>query len=268
MQVFLSWSGKKSERTAEALKPFLEQLLPGVKAWKSDHDIPAGTPWGTVLHEQLRGADFGILCLTPDNLTAPWVLYEAGALAMSSKVGCVVPFRLEVGPDELPAPLAQFQSVEADLDGVWKIIRSINERRDDPAAEVELWVSFEGAWPGLADRLDLGVQESEHGDVTVLTPRTAHLSRIDAVSFLREKVRELIRAGRKRIVLDLAAWDRFTSMGLAVLISGARAAASDEGAVVLANLSPTNLEVLEMTRLMNVLPHFPSVAEAIASFDR
>src|SRR5262249_20279544 len=113
MRAFLSWSGKKSHDAANALKPWLEKVLGGVQVWMSDHDIEAGTPWGTSLHEQLRHADFGILCLTPENLSAPWVLYEAGALAASSRAGCVVPYLLGVAPETLTPPLSLFQSAEA-----------------------------------------------------------------------------------------------------------------------------------------------------------
>ena len=101
MQVFLSWSGESSKEMADALKPWLADVVPGLSVWMSDHDLEAGAAWGTELHEQLKRADFGILCVTRDNVNAPWMLYEAGALAVSTTTGCVVPYLRDVDPARL-----------------------------------------------------------------------------------------------------------------------------------------------------------------------
>src|SRR5688572_20852627 len=155
MRVFLSWSGAKSKAAADALKPWLMRLLKDVEVWMSESDLGAGTSWGAALHDQLRRSDFGILCVTAENLNAPWMLYEAGALAISSTAGCVVPYLLDVAPHQLQPPLSLFQSAVADEEGTWKTVKSINQARPDRLTEDHLRQAFEQQWPILADQLGI-----------------------------------------------------------------------------------------------------------------
>src|SRR3954469_20494730 len=80
-RVFISWSGDTSRQVAEALKDWLPEVIEGIEPWLSTQDLTAGMRWGSELASQLERTDFGVICLTPDNLQAPWILFEAGALA-------------------------------------------------------------------------------------------------------------------------------------------------------------------------------------------
>ena len=51
----------------------------------SDTDIEKGARWENEISLRLAESDLGIICLTPDNLEEPWVLFEAGALAKKLK---------------------------------------------------------------------------------------------------------------------------------------------------------------------------------------
>jgi anti-anti-sigma regulatory factor len=267
MQVFLSWSGAESKRVADALGPWLERASPGVQVWMSAHDIQAGTPWGTALHEQLKRTDFGVLCLTPENLTAPWVLYEAGALAMSSKVGCVVPFLLDVGPEKLPAPLGQFQGVPANKEGAWKVLQSIRNAQGVAPGEEALRQVFEREWPHLAGRLGLDVRTHLRGDVLVVTPSPRQLVKDEEVHGLGERLKALVRGGHRKVVLDLAEATGTTSTGMSLLFR-ASTFWKQEAEVVLANAHPDILAVFELTRLLAHIKHFPTLEEALAYLDR
>jgi anti-anti-sigma factor len=264
MRVFLSWSGGDSQRAAEALKPWLQRLLPGVEVWMSTHDIEAGTPWATVLHQRLRQADFGLLCLTDENLTAPWILYEAGALAMSSKVGCVVPLLLDVAPEKLPAPLAQFQGVRADAEGVWKILRSLNNAGGGGLEEERLREAFEKEWPSLAGSLGLDIKTSLRAGVLVVTPGSPQLLQEQQIQPLKDKVKELLRMGHKKIVLDFNEVRHFTSAALGVLLLGGKQGAD----VVVVGSPPPLLQLLEQTKLSRIVRHFPALDDAFAYFDQ
>src|SRR4051812_6219646 len=83
LKVFISWSGERSKAVAEALKEWLPVIFQDLDAWVSSHDIKAGERWESEIGGQLETTDLGILCLTGDNLTAPWLLFEAGSLAKS-----------------------------------------------------------------------------------------------------------------------------------------------------------------------------------------
>lgn len=47
----------------------------------SEHDIDKGTRNIPAIARNLDETQFGIICLTPENLNAAWLLFEAGALS-------------------------------------------------------------------------------------------------------------------------------------------------------------------------------------------
>ena len=92
MNIFISWSGERSKTAALGLKSLLEDVfVQAVTVFISDHINP-GENWGQRLGAELEKSQFGILCLTEDNFQAPWLLFEAGALAKKFAASRVVPF--------------------------------------------------------------------------------------------------------------------------------------------------------------------------------
>src|SRR6185295_17387373 len=81
MKVFLSWSGTPSKTVAIAFRDLLKRVIQSSEPWVSDRDIQAGRRWRGDLAEELRETNFGIICVTKDNQSAPWILFESGALA-------------------------------------------------------------------------------------------------------------------------------------------------------------------------------------------
>jgi hypothetical protein len=47
----------------------------------SAEEIGSGVRWNAELASALDATNFGIVCVTKSNLTAPWLLFESGALA-------------------------------------------------------------------------------------------------------------------------------------------------------------------------------------------
>src|SRR4030095_14366819 len=92
MKLFISWSGDTSKDVASALAPWLKDVIQTVEPWVSSRNIQAGQRWSNVLQQELREAEFGIVCVTNDNLHSPWLLFEAGALANSVSEARVVPY--------------------------------------------------------------------------------------------------------------------------------------------------------------------------------
>lgn len=78
--VFISWSGERSRWVADALRDWLPAVLQSVKPWMSA-DIKKGTRGQTTISDKLDKVKVGIVCLTPENLQEPWILFEAGALS-------------------------------------------------------------------------------------------------------------------------------------------------------------------------------------------
>ncbi len=150
MKVFISWSGRRAERVAEALRDWLPFVIPSIEPWLSSTDIEAGARWNTEIARQLEETKFGIICLTRDSMEAPWVLFEAGALAKSITGAFVCPLLLDLNPTDIRGPLAQFQAITTDKESVWKLVISIY--RAMPSRYFEegrLRVVFDRFWPDL-----------------------------------------------------------------------------------------------------------------------
>jgi hypothetical protein len=79
--VFISWSGPRSKSAAEAIKQWLPLVVPTASPWMSATNIDKGTRWREEVAAALDNMKAGIICLTPENLTAEWLLFEAGALS-------------------------------------------------------------------------------------------------------------------------------------------------------------------------------------------
>ncbi len=147
MEVFISWSGETSRQVASELKKWLPLVLPSVEPWLSLRDISPGRYWEDELKDALDRMNFGILCLTPDNYTNPWVVYEAGALSKKIGRASVVPYLIGVEANSLPGPMSQRQAVKADRDGTEALVRALYSAADVSTIHVKR--IFLEWWPHL-----------------------------------------------------------------------------------------------------------------------
>jgi hypothetical protein len=152
VRIFISWSGERSHAVARALRAWIPAVIPRVAPWLSTVDIGAGTPWSRSLHTALRKSRFGILCITPENQAAPWLMFEAGALAKGSDQSIVCPYLLGLEPSEITAgPLTLFQAKTATMTGTFDLVSAINSSLEDGSLSgEELRVAFRRYWPALA----------------------------------------------------------------------------------------------------------------------
>ena len=132
----------------------LALVFPDVSFWISSRDIQAGQRWGNELDRELEGTGFGILCLVPTNLIAPWLIFEAGALSKAVVSSRVVPYCLGLQPDEVQGPLSRFQGVRADEAGTRRLVESINSLLENKRADDVLGRVFDKWWPDLKRDLD------------------------------------------------------------------------------------------------------------------
>jgi hypothetical protein len=166
MNVFLSWSGDRSRAVADALSELLPIILQAARPWVSNHDIAPGSRWGIELSRELEGTNFGVLCLTAENLGAPWLLFEAGSLSKQLHDSRVVPYRLDLRTAEIPFPLAQFQGVDANQSGTRKLIETLNAALPEPVERGRLDRIFEWWWPDMKGRVEQAAR------IPVEVPRT------------------------------------------------------------------------------------------------
>lgn len=92
----------------------------------SSSDVDLGKPWFSALGQVLQESDFAILCLTKDNIRAPWILYEAGAVSKQLDIARIAPLLIGITAQDVPSPLSQFQSAMLNREGVEKLLTSIN----------------------------------------------------------------------------------------------------------------------------------------------
>lgn len=133
MKVFLSWSGERSRLVAKALHSFLQDVNQSFKPWMSENEIKAGMRWFSELAKGLEDTDFGIICVTPESINSPWVLFEAGVLSKSVDTSRVCPYCMDPDQKELEGPLAQFQAKTTSKDSTWDLISAINDISGDDA---------------------------------------------------------------------------------------------------------------------------------------
>jgi anti-sigma B factor antagonist len=82
----------------------------------------------------------------------------------------------------------------------------------------------------------------------------------------REKVKSLLAAGKKKIVLNLANVGYIDSAGLGTLVATFHSARSQGATLKLANLGSKFKEVLQVTKLMTVFDTYDNETAAIQSF--
>ena len=86
-KIFISWSQENSKEVAKALKNTLEKDVfdsCALECFVSDVDIASGEDWWITIQKELKACKIGILCMTKENLSAPWIYYEAGAMVAQS----------------------------------------------------------------------------------------------------------------------------------------------------------------------------------------
>lgn len=148
MKVFISWSGVASRAVAEALADWFPKVIQGVVPFVSAKDIDKGANWTVELTRELDDSQFGIVCLTPDNLLSPWLNYEAGAIAksVSSRV-CPVLHGVDKGA--VKPPMAQLQMTSIDVEDFTLLMASMNKAAGEPLTPTGLGEAVKVWWPML-----------------------------------------------------------------------------------------------------------------------
>ncbi len=154
MKVFISWSGKRSKALAVALKEWLPLILQYAKPWVSEKDITAGERWAQAIAGELESSNFGILCITPENLRSEWILFEAGALSKSMLDAKVIPLLFGLELSDLSGPLSQFQALKVDQQGLMAVVKAINAIAEHKATEATIDELVPALWSLLQQKLD------------------------------------------------------------------------------------------------------------------
>lgn len=155
MRIFISWSGERSQGLALALHDWLKTILGNIEPWMSKEDIDLGTRWSQSIADELDKANFGVICLTKENMTAPWLLFEAGALTKSVGASQAIPLLFEMEQRDLPSasPLSQIQGEKFEKDGLLRVIKTISKASKDSREDRQIEELFEAMWPKLNEKI-------------------------------------------------------------------------------------------------------------------
>lgn len=186
MKVFISWSGLRSRHLAEALRNWLPKVIQSLDPWMSEGDIASGSRWLPEVSNELGNAKVGILCVTPENQTNPWLVFEAGALSKTLEQTFVCPLLYDMTPSQLSGPLAQFQATGFDKDGVFRVVTNLNAALPSrPLSSAGLADIFEVWWP----RLVASIQDTPALDTEKVARRSTDELLEEILSLSREQLR-------------------------------------------------------------------------------
>lgn len=188
MRVFISWSKPASRQLASALREWLPDVIQQVKPWMSQEDVPKGERWLAEIAAQLDEVNHGIVCVTSENVTEPWLNFEAGALAKSLETSQLWTLLLDLSPTDFTGPLTTFQATSVtDEHDMFRFLQSLNSACLEPLKEERLRKAFERTWPDFAAKLQ-HLSPGEHSEASETRTET------DMVAETLERVRAIERA--------------------------------------------------------------------------
>jgi len=193
MKVFISWSGGTSRAVAEALHWWLPRVIQGVRPFVSAKDIDKGANWTVELARELEDAAFGIICLTPDNLTSPWLHYEAGAITRSVD-SRVCPLLYGLKNEQVPPPLSQLQLTSLDRQDVLQMMTAMNTTAGNPLQPDDLRDAVEIWWPQLEEKLTAIAVTPPHGPLPTAEPQAPPSTEEELLRELLTRVRRIERS--------------------------------------------------------------------------
>jgi hypothetical protein len=154
MKVFICWSGDTSMQIATQLHGWLPKVHQGIKPFMSHKDIGKGIRWTGALANELEDSNFGLVCLTPENLSAPWLHFEAGALSKIAKSN-VAPILFQVKTSDVQGPLRDFQlTTLVDKSDMHHVLKSINDAMVGAEPNTFWEGTFESLWRELEDGIN------------------------------------------------------------------------------------------------------------------
>ena len=154
MKVFISWSGEASKAIAEILRGWIPSVIQAAKPYFSPDDISKGSRWNSEIANELQECSVGLICLTSENLEAPWIMFEAGALSKSISISKVCPLLFGIDPSEVKGPLVQFQAAPFTKTEMKKTVKMMNELLGSESLGSDVLDDvFEMFWPKLEEKV-------------------------------------------------------------------------------------------------------------------
>jgi len=121
--------------------------------------------------DKLKEITVGILCLTRNNIDAPWILFEAGALSKGLTKSRVCPLLIDLSHQELKPPLANFNATMPARDDMLRLIKTINSQGGEKKlADERVDKAFNIWWPEFEKQFSATVKEFKTTKAVVQRP--------------------------------------------------------------------------------------------------
>lgn len=183
MKIFISWSGELSRRVAELLKDWIPHVIQSAEPWISTKDIGKGEVWFPTISDRLAASTIGIICLTKENLNAPWILFEAGALFKGLSVGRVCPLLIDLETKDVNPPLSQFNLIrKAEKEEILSLMHTVNSAGDKPLSKDIIDASVSKWWPDLEQGISQAVKNTA---TAILQPRSTEEMIVEILTISR-----------------------------------------------------------------------------------
>lgn len=159
MKIFISWSKELSKQVAYILKKWIPRIIQTVREediFVSDQDVNAGVQWDNVIFDKLDNSNLGIVCVTRENINSPWMLFESGYMVCHNHRKNVVPVLIGLSNHAIQdSPLAHFQTITTERNGMEKMISAINKSQpiEIQVADEVVARSFNSNWNELNSEL-------------------------------------------------------------------------------------------------------------------
>ena len=162
-EVFICWSGARSQKLAAKLQKFLVRVMPALRGRVFfSPQAEKGARWFDEVVRHLAGAKVGLICLTAENLSAPWLHFEAGVLLRGLSQTTPTPGLDEATEDRvfaylhgvtaasLSGPLSQYQGTTTTRADTRRMIRTLATILRQPENSRDL---FDKYWPDFEREL-------------------------------------------------------------------------------------------------------------------
>lgn len=217
MKVFISWSGDYSREVAEKLSVWIPSVIQSVDTFYAPNDIGKGENWGNSLSHELEDCNFGIVCLTPENVSAPWIHFEAGSLAkfMNARLSSIM---LGVNPSDIKGPLSRYQNTKFEQADFFKLIQAINASTDKPLPPNTLKKIYEIMWTELEKEVQPVIKKYGNVPKKGDTQKSDH----DAIQEILRIVRDMSNDNPPIDTVHNTSSSPFTSMVIGITDFGSK----------------------------------------------
>ena len=208
MKVFLSWSGNRSKEVASLLSEWLCCVIQAIRPWISTRDLDRGSLWFGEINDQLKDTTVGIICLTQENKTRPWILFEAGALAKGLSTSRVCTFLIDLETTDIVDPLAQFNHTFPTRESILGLVKTLNSALGSDGLDIRILDQvFYTYWPQFESKFSGILEQTNSDEPTIPRPKEDVLSEIlENTRIMSSRIRKLeseVDRGRKRELFDI-----------------------------------------------------------------